>query len=392
MDAPFPGTNRGQPSSESLVPGSATQLPAADDRGLTPARSTDVEPGRRGAQPPPPAAPRPALRRHHRGRLRAARHDGSRTRAGRSSAPTWGSSAGRSRSTSRASCLRALGWQKLFPAVEPPGSGPVPRRLRRRRRERRGAAVPARLPGQDRHAAPDARRQARARGDRALDHLARPRRRDRVPAALDLGDGDDLLELPHPAAARRPLRRRRVRPPRRRPTPRARAVHRPPRAPGEARRAGREPPARHHARGDRGVVLPARLLDVARAREHAAARRARRRLLAAARPRRPLPGGRRLADPDRLGRRDRQRQRNRRRPARARRAQGAGDQLRPRLRSPALRHRRVRRARRRRDLLRARPPPPSSSPPPRRRTRPAVRDNQAECSRGGLLWRSPPAR
>ena len=86
--------------------------------------------------------------------------------------------------------------------------------------------------------------------------------------------------------------------------------------------------------------------------QHAAARRARRRLLADARARRPLPRRRRLADPDRLGRRDRQRQRDRGGPARARRPQGAGDQLRPRLRPAALRHGRRRRARRRGDLAR----------------------------------------
>src|ERR687887_17870 len=81
------------------------------------------------------------------------------------------------------------------------------------------------------------------------------------------------------------------------------------------------------------------LLDDARARQHALVGLARRRVLTHARPRRPLPRCRRLADPDHLRGRDRQRQHDREHPARARDQQGSGDQLRPRLRPPALRDR-----------------------------------------------------
>ena len=113
--------------------------------------------------------------------------------------------------------LRALGWQKLFPVCRPPGSRALPGRLRRRRRQRSCAPVPARLPGEDRHTAQAGRRQARARGDRALDHLARHRRRDRVSPALDHSDRDELRELSPAAPRSRSLRRLLLRPARRRP-------------------------------------------------------------------------------------------------------------------------------------------------------------------------------
>ena len=98
------------------------------------------------------------------------------------------------------------------------------------------------------------RRQARARGDRVLDHLARPRRCGRLPAALDLRDGDELLGLPGAADSRRALRRRRLRRPRRPAGTCKGAVHR---APGAARRGSRSvwpivPGERRATRSSRG--------------------------------------------------------------------------------------------------------------------------------------------
>ena len=92
--------------------------------------------------------------------------------------------------------LRALGWQKLFPPAARPG--------RSRCLTACGAAaasgviLPFRLDYVVKIAT--LRRMPGVKlGLEAialLDHLARPRRRRRVPAALDLGDGDELLDLP----------------------------------------------------------------------------------------------------------------------------------------------------------------------------------------------------
>ena len=100
---------------------------------------------------------------------------------------------------------------EALPDSGPSRPEPLPDGLRRRRGQRRDPSLPVGLPRQDRDAAADAGGQARARGDRPFDHLVGARRRGRLPAALDLRDGNQLIGLPCPTDRRGSLRRRRLR-------------------------------------------------------------------------------------------------------------------------------------------------------------------------------------
>ena len=263
---------------------SAHSLVHSGDRfGLHPSRQVE------GGAQPSPTDQRARVRRRHGGGNRAPRQASDPHELAAPAGPH-GPRRRRGRPLLRELRLARARLAEALPGRRPARSCPLPDRVRRGCRERRRAAVPARLPRQDRHAAADAGRQARARGDRALDHLARAGRRGRVPAALDLRDRDQLLELPDPADPRRALRRRRLRHPGRRPAPRRGCRSSPggPASRGSPARVA-DHPRGNDAGGDRRLVVPARLLDHARAREHAAAGRARRRLLADARARRPLP-------------------------------------------------------------------------------------------------------
>ena len=183
--------------------------------------------------------------------------------------------------------FRARAWHRLFPPERVPRPGRLPRLGRRRQRQRGRPALPPRLPGQDRRAAPARRDQGRARRDRALDRLARDDRRDRDAAALDLGDRDDQLDPARAAADRRRLRHRLLDALRRQRTAGARADVQPQPPPAHPRRArGAAHVLRRAPRRDRRVVLPLRLLVGARVRERRAAQRARA-LVLAARPRSP---------------------------------------------------------------------------------------------------------
>src|SRR6266498_3197877 len=233
--------------------------------------------------------------------------------------------------------FRALGWQKLFPAASRPDRARCLAACGASAAS--GAVLPFRL---DYLVKIGTLRKMRGvklglEGDRTVHHLARPRGRDRLPPALDLRHGHDLLELPNPAAPCRSLRHRRLWPPRRRSTSAGAAFRCPPGAPVQPRRTRRGTPAAHARSGHR-LVLPPRLLDVTCTREHGSSRWAWGWVLAHSGSRRPLSRRRGVADPDRLRRRGRERQRDRCSTARTRSAQGAGNQLRSGLRPAALQH------------------------------------------------------
>ena len=294
--------------------------------------------------------------------------------------------------------LRALGWQRLFPG-ERPGPEPLPRRVRRRGGERRRAAVPARLRRQDLDAAAARRRPARPRDGRPVDRLARARRRRRDAAARGCRDRDERRDLPRAADRRAALLPRLHRRARARAEARAAAV-RPPVSAARADLQTRRRPCEHLPLDLCRERLPVRLLDDARSRQRLAAERARRRVLADPRARRPLHGGGGVDPADHRRRRNRQRRRHVRRAARARRHTGRSDQLLAGVRacsSPAARSR-----------------PPSSasadrcsspcggaiSPMPRsrstcsapRRTRPSILGATLDLPGSVARWRGAPSR